>query len=80
MLYLTAYVVLYEYDMVLYQAALMGHDTDKRKEAGSRTEKAVGCKDKMFGLGTIINVGVAVFSLGLNKKVNAGKYRVCICG
>ena len=55
MLYLTAYVVLYEYDMV-------------------------GCKDKMFGLGTIINVGVAVFSLGLNKKVNAGKYRVCICG
>ena len=34
----------------------------------------------LFGLGTIINVGVAVFSLGLNKKVNAGKYRVCICG
>lgn len=34
---------------------------------------------EMFGLGTIINVGVAVFSLGLNKKVNAGKYRVCIC-
>lgn len=27
----------------------------------------------MFGLGTIINIGVAVFSLGLNKKVNAGQ-------
>ena len=48
---------------------------EKRQAAG-----AVGCKDKMFGLGTIINIGVAVFSLGLNKKVNAGKYRVCICG
>lgn len=51
---------------------------EKRQAAGLK--KAVGCKDKMFGLGTIINVGVAVFSLGLNKKVNAGKYRVCICG
>ena len=54
--------------------------TDKRKEAGSRTDRTRLRMTEMFGLGTIINIGVAVFSLGLNKKVNAGKYRVCICG
>jgi|GEM_PF-4784997 len=42
--------------------------------------QAAGLKKRLVVLGTIINVGVAVFSLGLNKKVNAGKYRVCICG